>query len=216
VQWSRPVWIACSLLAIAGLSFWAWNSWLEQSQDKPIRAAAQRYGVDPALVKAVVWRESHFHSDARGRVGEIGLMQLRAEAALEWARAEKLASFDHEQCVDAFTNTLAGTWYLKKLLKRYSATDDPLPYALADYNAGRGNLLKWNSGEATTNSGIFLQRIGFPGTRSYVQAVIRRYQHYRPIFREENRTRRREGARAPSPARSRCARLGHRVQPLAG
>jgi soluble lytic murein transglycosylase len=158
---------------------WRWRSgWLEQSQDGPILAASQRYGVDPALVKALVWRESRFNPKARGRAGEIGLMQVQEEAAREWADAEHLRGFDHQQCIDRNTNTLAGTWYLRKLLNRYSQTDDPVPYALADYNAGRGNVLKWTKGEAATNSAAFIDQIGFPGTRNYVRSVIRRYQRY--------------------------------------
>jgi soluble lytic murein transglycosylase len=74
---------------------------------------------------------------------------------------------------------------LKKLLKRYARTDNPLPYALADYNAGRGNVLKWNSGSAATNSAAFVEQIGFPGTKDYVKAVMGRYAHYRPVFRPD-------------------------------
>jgi len=172
------------LVFLAGgpAAYWWWHDWLERSQDEPIRAAAQRYAVEPALVKAIVWRESHFHPRARGRAQEIGLMQIREVAAGEWADAEHLAGFAHEHCFDPATNTLAGTWYLKKLLKRYAQTDDPLPYALADYNAGRGNVLKWITGAAATNSAAFTAQIGFPGTRNYVQAVMRRYARYRPEF----------------------------------
>ena len=125
------------LLLAVGLSvYWWWQGWLERSQDVPIRAAARRYGLEPALVKAI-WRESHFHPGVRGRAQEIGLMQLREAAAQEWADAEQLAGFAHEHCFDPATNTLAGTWYLRKLLQRYALTDGPVPYALADYNAGR-------------------------------------------------------------------------------
>ena len=74
-------------------------------------------------------------------------------------------------------------WYLRKLLRRYLQTDNPLAYALADYNAGRGNVLKWNYGGAATNSAAFIRQIGFPGTRAYVQAVVARYQAYRPTFK---------------------------------
>jgi len=109
-------------------------------------------------------------------------MQVQEEAAREWAEAEHVSSFDHQQCFDPATNTLAGTWYLRKLLKRYAGTDNPLPYALADYNAGRGNVLKWAKGEAATNSAVFRGQIGFPGTKAYVEEVIARYEHYRPIF----------------------------------
>src|SRR6266487_562064 len=83
-----------------------------------------------ALVKAVVWRESRFNPNARGAAEEIGLMQLREEAAREWAEAEHVHGFAHEHCFDPVTNTLAGTFYLKKLLKRYRQADDPVPYAL--------------------------------------------------------------------------------------
>jgi soluble lytic murein transglycosylase len=75
-----------------------------------------------------------------------------------------------------------GAWYLEKLLKRYSRTDNPVPYALADYNAGRSNVLKWEHGSAATNSAAFLEQISFPGTKNYVRAVMRRYEHYQPIF----------------------------------
>jgi soluble lytic murein transglycosylase len=170
------------LLAFAFGADWWWTGQLERSQDVPIRAAAQRYGIEPALVKAIVWRESRFKPAARGRVEEIGLMQLREEAAQEWADAEHIEGFMHEHCFNPETNTLAGTWYLRKLLKRYTATDNPLPYALADYNAGRGNVLKWNRGAAATNSTLFIAQIGFPGTRDYVKAVLHRYERYRLVF----------------------------------
>lgn len=171
---------------MAAAGFWLWTFWRdrrERSQDVPIRAAASRYGLDPALIKAVVWRESRFDPAVRGDAGEIGLMQLQDTTAHEWADAEHLGSFEHEQCVDPGTNTMAGAWYLRKLLRRYAATDNPLPYALADYNAGRGNVLKWNKGAGATNSSAFVDQIGFPGTRAYVISVTKRYRHYQPIFK---------------------------------
>ena len=182
-RWLRPILV---LLLVGGPgAYWWWQGRLERSQDGPIRAAARRYGVEPALIKAIVWRESHFRPGARGRAEEIGLMQLQEEAAREWASAEHLEAFVHEHCFDPGTNTLAGTWYLRKLLRRYAQTDDPLPYALADYNAGRGNVLKWNQREAATNSAAFIGQIGFPGTRDYVRSVLRRYEHYRLVFRPD-------------------------------
>ena len=109
-------------------------------------------------------------------------MQLQENAAREWADAEHIEGFEHERCLDPGTNALAGAWYLKKLLNRYAQTDNPMPYALADYNAGRGNVLRWNSGAAATNSAAFMEQIGFPGTREYVKSVMRRYESYRTGF----------------------------------
>lgn len=178
----RRLCVILGLLGALAAYWWWWQGRLERSQDGPIRAAAQRYGMEPAVIKAVVWRESHFNPKARGRAEEIGLMQLQDAAAREWAEAEHLQVFEHEHCFDPGTNTLAGTWYLRKLLRRYAQTDNPLPYALADYNAGRGNVLKWNQGAAATNSATFIERIGFPSTRDYVRSVTRRYAYYRPLF----------------------------------
>jgi soluble lytic murein transglycosylase len=182
----RTFFLGAVLIPAAIFAVWQWSEWrLDHSQDVPIRAAARRYGLEPALVKAVVWQESRFHPEARGRAGEIGLMQLMENTAQEWADSEKIANFSHEHCFDPATNTLAGTYYLNKVLKRYRTTDNPLPYALADFNAGRANVLRWNQGEAATNSAAFMEAITFPGTRKYVISVMRRFDYYRPIFLKE-------------------------------
>ena len=176
-----PAILLVALLTSAGIAGYGWwrHTRLERSQDEVIRLAAAQYEVDPALVKAVVWRESRFNPQARGSAGELGLMQLQEIAAQEWADAERIPAFRHAHCLDARTNTLAGTFYLGKLLQRYRHTDDPVPYALADYNAGRANVLRWIEGRGETNSTVFIEQIGFPQTRRYVIEVMRRSKRYR-------------------------------------
>ena len=172
------------LFLVTFAAVWLWREeWREKRFIPQIRAAAKRYNVDPMLVKAVVWRESRFNPDVRGKHGEIGLMQIQEITAQEWADSERNLAFTHEQCFDPATNTLAGTFYLSKLLKRYSRTGDPIPYALADYNAGRANVLKWNAGAAATNSAAFIEQIGFPSTKFYVKSVLRRQKIYRLLSR---------------------------------
>ncbi|NDD40298.1 MAG: hypothetical protein EB082_18135, partial [Verrucomicrobia bacterium] len=73
-------------------------------------------------------------------------------------------------------------WYLAKLLRRYPQADDPVPYALADYNAGRGHVLRWDQGAAATNSQQFLAQMTFPGTRRYIETVVKRRERYREEF----------------------------------
>jgi soluble lytic murein transglycosylase len=179
MKWRRQHWFIILFASIAILAYWWRQNRLEARHDSSIKYAARRYGVEPALVKAIVWRESKFDEKARGRAGEIGLMQLREEAAQEWADAEHVRQFLHEHCFNPETNVMAGTWYLRKLLRRYNSTDNPVPYALADYNAGRGNVLKWINGGSATNSALFIEKIQFPGTKEYVAAVMRREEHYR-------------------------------------
>lgn len=170
--------------AVAGFLFWHHRR--EHRFDRDILHAARVYGLDPAVVKALIWRESRFDSEARGGAGEIGLMQIREPAAFEWAEAERINSFEMSHLLSPRTNTLAGTWYLRKVMSRYKAADNPLVYALADYNAGRGNVLKWNKGAAQTNSSTFLAQIGFPGTRQYVEKILERTPRYAGDFGTTN------------------------------
>ena len=168
-------------LVLAGLT-WLRLHWIESSQDGPILAAAQRYGVHPALVKAVVWRESRFDPLARGRKREIGLMQIMPATGQAWATAEKRLVFDTHLLFDPDLNTRVGAWYLARVLKRYPHADDPLPYALADYNAGRANVLRWAKDSAATNSALFVQQITYPSTREYIKAVTNRFARYARTF----------------------------------
>src|SRR5580658_4265077 len=99
------------LLALIGIL--AVKAWLHRRAhrfDAAIAEAAKRYQLEPALIRAVIWRESNFNPDARGKAGELGLMQIREPAALEWASAEHIRNFDHSACLNPRTNVLAGTW----------------------------------------------------------------------------------------------------------
>jgi soluble lytic murein transglycosylase len=176
--------IVLIFLLIAG--FQLFRIYRENSHDKSILGAAERYGVDPTLIKAVVWRESRFDPRAHGRAKEIGLMQIRDEAANEWAKAEGVEFFSPQHLYDPAKNLMAGTWYLRKLLRRYPRADNPVVYALADYNAGRTHVLRWNKGAAATNSALFLKQMDYPGTRAYIGAVLKRQQHYRETWKLAN------------------------------
>ena len=178
---SKIVAIACSAIIVAlavYLGFFYRNRPTVR-YDNHIQAAAKRYGLEPALIKAVIWQESRFRPYVRGRAGEIGLMQVREDAAFEWADFEKIQNFNHEEITDPQKNIMCGTFYLAKVMKRYKGTDNPIPYALADYNAGRTHVLRWNKGAAKTNSQAFLAQMDFPGTRQYALNIMRQYEHYK-------------------------------------
>src|SRR5262249_40527326 len=111
--------------------------------DPIIVEVAGRHKVGPALVKGLIWRESKLLPTKEGLAGERGLMQVSETAASEWAKAEKIASFVPTDLFDPKTNIEAGTWYLAQALNRWKAKDDPIPFALAEYNAGRRNVQRW-------------------------------------------------------------------------
>ena len=163
--------------------------------DQMITEIAGRHQVDPALVKAIVWRESKFRPEMEGASGERGLMQVGESAAAEWAKAEKMATFVPTDLFDPKTNLEAGTWYLAQALRRWKDQDDPIPFALAEYNAGRRNVKRWiddarvrqqererlkpGSTDAQVSGGELAESIDFPGTRNYVAAIRRRLEFYK-------------------------------------
>ncbi len=143
--------------------------------DRLIAKAAQRHGLDPFLVKAVVWRESRFAATKVGASGERGLMQVGEAAARDWAAAHKIEVFVYADLFDAKTNLEAGTWYLSRALEHWKDRDDPIPFALAEYNAGRSRVEKWAAEGADAQK---MMRAAAGSTRQYVDDVIRRYQRY--------------------------------------
>jgi soluble lytic murein transglycosylase len=185
----RAVILLFLLLVCGGAGYLYWLSLRNHRYDRVIQDAAWAYRLPPGLVKAVIWRESRFNPGARGGAGEIGLMQLREDAAQKWADDHRLKHFVHEHILDPRTNTLAGCHYLSLVLKRYSQTDNPVAYALADYNAGRGNVLRWmgstNFPTARTNSTAFLNAMTYPSTKSYVRQILSRWPRYDADFPAE-------------------------------
>ena len=146
-----------------------------------VKQVGQKYGVDPMLLKAVIWRESTFRPDKLGKNGERGLMQVTEAAASDWARQNKRPGFVPTDLYSPRVNIEVGAWCLKKALQRYAGKDDPVTFALAQYNAGKSRVDKWldaaNQGSSVT-AGDLRDTISFPGTRGYVDAIIDRYHFY--------------------------------------
>ncbi|PYJ21714.1 MAG: hypothetical protein DME92_05785 [Verrucomicrobia bacterium] len=171
------------LAVLSGDPVYTFYEWMSparfQQYDRLIRAVAVEYQLDPVLVKAVVWRESRFDPRKYGSHGERGLMQVSEKAANEWARENKIADFYVDELFDPKTNLEAGTWYLHRAVEHWKHEPDPLPFALAEYNAGASRAQRWSrNGVTDTSVRTFLKNIDFPGTRKYVESIIDRYKFY--------------------------------------
>lgn len=102
----------------------------EQNFESIVREAAQRYGVEPSLIRAVIQVESGGNPLAVSKAGARGLMQLMPGTAAELGVSN---AFDPAE------NINAGTRYLRMLLDRYRGD---VKLALVAYNWGMGNLEK--------------------------------------------------------------------------
>ena len=187
--------VLCVLLAIAAAfaylalksgdplySFYEWMSPARFHQyDRLIRTVALEHHLDPMLVKAVVWRESRFDPKKHGTHGERGLMQVSERAANEWARENRIAGFNPDQLFEPKINLEAGTWYLSRAMQHWTHQSDPIPFALAEYNAGASRAQRWSGGNNLTEitERQFLQNIDFPATRRYAESIIDRYNFYK-------------------------------------
>lgn len=149
--------------------------------DELISAAAARYGVSPSLVKAVIWRESRFQAGMKGAHGERGLMQITEGAASDWVSAEKIETFLPTDLLDPKTNIEVGTWYLAKALRHWAAKDDPVPFALAEYNAGRRRVKEWERRSGLREgfgADDLAEGMDFPSTRAYIESIVERYEDF--------------------------------------
>jgi len=172
-------------LAVAGATaylYWKSQQPQESIFDPIIANVARNDGVDPFLIRALIWRESRFDPLTHGSADEHGLMQVTPEVGRIWAIANKVEDFDSDKLYDPETNIRVGTWYLNKSLKRWSQTDDPVTFALAEYNAGHSNAIKWVDPLDPLSHTAFLARITFPTTRKYVEVILAKREEYSRDF----------------------------------
>ncbi|MCE0522084.1 MAG: lytic transglycosylase domain-containing protein [Methylacidiphilales bacterium] len=165
-----------------GYLYWQEHQPKESIYDPLIVSVARNEGVDPFLVRALIWRESRFDPLTHGEADEHGLMQVTPDVGQMWAKANKIDDFTDDALYDPETNIRAGTWYLNRALKHWSQTDDPVTFALAEYNAGRKNALKWVDPLAPLDHAAFLDRITYPSTRKYVEVILAKRDQYRAVF----------------------------------
>ena len=119
-----------------------------------IQDAADRYSIEPALIKAIIMVESGYNPTAISKKGAVGLMQLMPATAL---------SLGVEDLFNPAHNINGGVKYFKKLLSGFNGD---VTLALAAYNAGTTNVRKYQ---------------GIPpykATLRYIDKVFKYYQYY--------------------------------------
>jgi len=143
-----------------------------------IRQQAREKGLDPALIAAVIFAESHFR-DQTSAAGAQGLMQITPETAHYIADKSGGVAFEISDLATPQVNISYGSYYLRYLLRRYEG-DTTL--TLAAYNAGEGNVDRWRAG---SGGDLDVAEIPFAETRHYVEKVQKARRDYRSSYADE-------------------------------
>ncbi|HMK64587.1 MAG TPA: lytic transglycosylase domain-containing protein [Thermodesulfobacteriota bacterium] len=122
--------------------------------DHWIKAACSKYGLEPALVKAIIHAESQFDPKAVSPRGAMGLMQLDPITIKELGVADP---FNPQH------NIYGGVRYFRDLLNTFDGNSQ---LALAAYNAGPSKVLRYNGVPP------------FKDTNKYIKQVFRYLAFY--------------------------------------
>lgn len=135
--------------------------------------------INRSLLLAVARRESGYDPLARSRAGARGLMQLMPGTASYIARKNGYAGRELRQLNDPEISLKYGHAYLE-YLSRLVKPNGCLIHMLAAYNAGPGNLRKWERRFGDRHDPLlFMELMGSRETRQFVKDVLAAYWVYR-------------------------------------
>ena len=140
-----------------------------------IRQQARDKDLDPALIAAVIYRESKFR-DVTSDAGAKGLMQILPDTAKFIAFKTGGTQFELRDLGTPQINISYGTWYLRYLIDRY---DGNTTAAIAAYNAGHQNVDRWGG------KTLELSDIRFPETADYTRDVLEKRDDYAREYKSE-------------------------------
>lgn len=129
---------------------------------------SEEFGLDKALVYAVIKVESDFNKDAVSKSDALGLMQILPKTAM-WIAKELGEKYSRENMFDPKTNIKFGCYYLRYLFDKFGETD----IVVCAYNAGEGKVLDW-----VENGKLNREKIDYHETKIYLDRVEKYYGVY--------------------------------------
>ncbi len=142
--------------------------------------SARGFGVDPALLLAIMRRESSFRQEVRSVAGAEGLLQLRPVTAERLASLLRVPGGVGLRLAEPGVGIGLGAHYLGLLQARFA---EPV-VAVAAYNAGPRPVAEWASARAGMPLDAWVESIPYRETRQYVKVVAANWDAYRRLAGE--------------------------------
>ncbi|MFN2134588.1 MAG: transglycosylase SLT domain-containing protein, partial [Candidatus Promineifilaceae bacterium] len=139
---------------------------------------AQQHGFDPRLQLSLVRQESLFESFARSGAAAQGLSQVIPDTGAWIAEQLQWPDYENEDLYKPYVGLTFGAYYLAEQLSYF---DGDVPSALAAYNAGPGNAIRWHK-VAGGDIDQFVEAIDFSETETYVKRIYAGYDLYRELY----------------------------------
>jgi soluble lytic murein transglycosylase len=144
-----------------------------------LSAEAGARNLDPLLLAALIRQESLFEPAAESYAGARGLGQVMPATGEGIARSLEMADFVLDDLYRPWVSVRFGAYYLSVQLSRF---DDQILVALAAYNGGPGNTLRWSEA-AGDDLDLFVEVITASQSRIYLQRVYEQYVTYERLYR---------------------------------
>ncbi len=144
-----------------------------------LSAEAQARNLDPLLLAALVRQESLFEPVAESYAGARGLGQVMPATGEGIARNLGLDGFVLDDLYRPSISIEFGAYYLAVQMNRF---DSQILIALAAYNGGPGNTLRWLEASGD-DLDLFVEVITASQSRVYLQRVYEQYAIYEALYR---------------------------------
>lgn len=142
-------------------------------------AQSRDHGVDPRLLYALMRQESLFNPGATSWVGARGLAQVMPSTGEGIAQRLGVTDFTVNDLYRPVVSVRFGAFYLGQ---RITDMEGSIPGALAAYNGGLGNSIRWAGGSSVADPDLFTEGIDYFETRGYVKLVYGYYGAYQRLY----------------------------------
>ncbi len=144
-----------------------------------LSAEAQQRNLDPLLLAALVRQESLFEPVAESYAGARGLGQVMPATGAGIARNLSMDDFELDDLYRPSVSIRFGAYYLGVQMNRFG---NQILMALAAYNGGPGNTLRWLEAGGD-DLDLFVELITATQSRVYLQRVYEQYLTYERLYR---------------------------------